>query len=55
MAKEEICTRNPKNATIQGVVVVPNVAPMSTPTACGKVTRPALTKPMTVRTVALDD
>ena len=31
------------------------VAPIRTPTACEKVTNPALTKPMTVRTVALYD
>ena len=47
--------RNPKIATNHGVEVVPKVAPMMTPTACEKVTNPALTKPMTVSVVAVED
>ena len=55
MAKAAIRRRNPKIATSHGVEVVPNVAPMMTPTACEKVTNPALTKPMTVSVVAVED
>jgi hypothetical protein len=36
-------------------VLVPKVAPMMTPTACANVTSPALTKPMTVNVVAVED
>jgi hypothetical protein len=55
MAKPEICRRKPKTATSHGVEVVPKVAPMMTPTACQNVTNPALTKPMMVRVVAVED
>ena len=55
MAKAEIRRRKPKIATSHGVEVVPKVAPMMTPTACAKVTNPALTKPMTVSVVAVED
>jgi hypothetical protein len=48
-------TRKPKIATSHGVEVVPKVAPMMTPTACEKVTSPALTKPITASVVAVDD
>jgi hypothetical protein len=48
-------TRKPKIATSHGVEVVPKVAPMMTPTACEKVTSPALTKPMTASVVAVED
>ena len=54
-AKAETLTRKPKIATSHGVEVVPKVAPMMTPTACEKVTNPALTKPMTVSVVAVED
>ena len=54
-AKAEIRRRKPKIATSHGVDVVPNVAPTMTPTACEKVTRPALTKPITVSVVAVED
>jgi hypothetical protein len=36
MAKAAIFTRKPKIATNRGGEVVPNVAPMMTPTACEK-------------------
>jgi len=48
-------TRKPKTATSQGVEVVPRVAPTMTPTAWEKLTKPALTKPMTVSVVAVED
>jgi hypothetical protein len=54
-AKAEIRKRKPNIATSHGVEVVPKVAPMMTPTACEKVTNPALTKPMTVSVVAVED
>ena len=54
-ATDETLTPKPRNATIQGVVVVPSVAPTMTPIACGRVTSPALTKPMTVRLAAVED
>jgi hypothetical protein len=54
-APAEMLTRKPKIATSQGVDVVPKVAPTITPTACEKVTNPALTKPMTVSVVAVED
>jgi len=54
-AADETRTRKPKIATSHGVDVVPKVAPMMTPTACVKVTNPALTKPMTVNVVAVED
>ena len=46
---------NPTSATSQPVVVVPKLAPMTTPIACEKVRMPALTKPMVARVVALED
>ena len=52
-AKAEIRRRNPNIATSHGVEVVPKVAPTMTPTACEKVTNPALTNPMTVSVVAV--
>ena len=54
-AAAEILKRRPKSATSQIVEVVPSVAPMIIPTACEKVTSPALTKPMTVRIAAVED
>jgi hypothetical protein len=54
-AAAEILKRKPKMATSQIVEVVPSVAPMIIPTACEKVTSPALTKPMTVRIAAVED
>jgi hypothetical protein len=47
--------RKPKIATSHGVDVVPSVAPMLIPSGWGNVIRPALTKPMTVTMVALED
>src|SRR5262249_56074372 len=54
-AAAEILKRRPKRATSQIVEVVPSVAPMIIPTACEKVTSPALTKPMTVRIARVED
>ena len=54
-AAAEILKRSPKIATNQIVEVVPSVAPVIIPTACVKVTSPALTKPMTVRMAAVED
>src|SRR5215472_10016755 len=54
-SKSNIRSRNPNIATSHGVEVVPKVAPMITPTDCAKVTNPALTKPMTVSVVAVED
>ena len=55
IANAEMRRRSPKIATSHGVEVVPKVAPMITPTACEKVTNPALTKPITVSVVAVED
>ena len=55
IAAEAMRTRRPNTATIHGVDVVPRVAPTMTPIACGKVTSPALTKPMTVSVAAVED
>ncbi len=55
MAAAEILKRSPNRATSQIVEVVPSVAPTIMPIACEKVTRPALTKPMTVRIAAVED
>src|SRR5262247_1295628 len=55
IAAEAILRRKPKTATSHGVEVVPSVAPMVIPIACENVTRPALTKPITVRMVAVED
>ncbi len=54
-AAAEILKRRPKRATSQIVEVVPSVAPTIIPTAWEKFTRPALTKPMTVRIAAVED
>jgi hypothetical protein len=51
----EVIEPRMKMATSQIVEVVPSVAPMIIPTACEKVTSPALTKPMTVRMAAVED
>src|SRR6516164_1661970 len=55
IANAEMRRRKPKIATSHGVEVVPKVAPTITPTACWKLTKPALTKPMTVSVVAVED
>src|SRR6516165_828535 len=55
IAAEAILRRKPKIATSHGVEVVPRVAPMLIAMACENVTRPALTKPITVRIVAVED
>ena len=54
-AAAEILKRKPKIATNQMVEVVPSVAPTIIPTACVKVTNPALTKPITVIMAAVED
>ena len=43
------------SATSQAVPVVPMFAPKTSASPCGKVSRPALTRPMVVIVVALDD
>jgi hypothetical protein len=48
-------TRTPMSATSQPVAVVPTFAPKTRPNPCGKVSRPALTRPIVVMVVALDD
>jgi hypothetical protein len=48
-------TLTPRSATSQPVPVVPMLAPKTTPIACGKVRRPALTSPIVVIVVALED
>jgi hypothetical protein len=45
----------PSSETIQPVLVVPTLAPTITPSAAGKESSPALTKPMVVMVVALED
>jgi hypothetical protein len=50
-----IFTRSPISETSHPVLVVPTAAPKITPTACAKVNNPALTKPMVITIVALDD
>jgi hypothetical protein len=55
IANAEMRRRNPNIATSHGVEVVPKVAPIMTPTACEKETNPALTNPMTVSVVAVED
>jgi hypothetical protein len=55
IANAEMRRRKPNIATSHGVEVVPKVAPMMTSTACVKVTNPALTKPITVNVVAVED
>src|SRR5262245_59360437 len=48
-------TRKPISATSHPVPVVPTFAPNTSPRPCGNVSRPALTRPMVVMVVALDD
>src|SRR5262249_22252023 len=48
-------TRTPISATSQPVPVVPTFAPKTSPSPCGNVSRPALTRPIVVMVVALDD
>src|SRR5579871_482457 len=48
-------TRTPMSATSQPVPVVPTLAPKTRPSPCGNVSKPALTRPMVVIVVALDD
>ncbi len=43
------------SATSHPVPVVPTFAPKTSPSPCGKVSRPALTSPIVVMVVALDD
>ena len=45
----------PKNATIQPVLVVPILAPITTLMACVKLSTPAPTKPMAATIVAVDE
>src|SRR5262245_15356081 len=48
-------TRTPMSAMSQPVPVVPMFAPNTSPRPCEKVSNPALTRPMVVIVVALDD
>src|SRR5262245_17615892 len=48
-------TRTPMSATSQPVPVVPTFAPNTRPSPCGNVSRPALTRPIVVIVVALED
>jgi hypothetical protein len=48
-------TRTPISATSQPVPVVPTFAPKTRPNPCGNVNKPALTRPIVVIVVALDD
>src|SRR5215831_18716731 len=48
-------TRTPKSAMSQAVPVVPTFAPNTSPKPCERVSNPALTRPMVVIVVALDD
>src|SRR5215831_792000 len=48
-------TRTPMSATSQAVPVVPTFAPNTSPRPWGKVSNPALTRPIVVIVVALDD
>src|SRR5215831_13067810 len=48
-------TRTPISATSQAVPVVPTFAPKTRPNPCGNVNKPALTRPIVVMVVALDD
>src|SRR5215469_7519936 len=48
-------TRTPMRAMSQPVPVVPTFAPNTNPRPCEKVSNPALTRPMVVIVVALDD
>ena len=45
----------PSSATIQPVIVVPRLAPKIMPSACGKLSNPAPTKPTAATVVALED
>ncbi len=54
-ASAEMFILKPNTATSHNVAVVPRFAPTTTATAWEKVTRPALTNPMTVRVAALED
>src|SRR5262249_29519363 len=45
----------PTSATSQPVPVVPTFAPKTRPSPCGNVNKPALTRPIVVMVVALDD
>src|SRR6516165_1182902 len=47
--------RTPKSATSHPVPVVPTLAPNTSPSPCGKVKSPALTRPIVVIVTALDD
>ena len=48
-------TRTPMSATSHPVPVVPTFAPKTRPNPCGNVNKPALTRPIVVIVVALDD
>jgi hypothetical protein len=48
-------TRTPMSATSQPVPVVPTLAPNTRANPCGNVSTPALTRPMVVMVVALED
>jgi hypothetical protein len=48
-------TRTPMSATSQPVPVVPALAPRTSPSPCGNVSKPALTRPMVVIVVAFEE
>src|SRR5690242_3856262 len=48
-------TRTPMSAMSHPVPVVPTLAPNTRPSPCGNVSKPALTRPIVVIVVALDD
>ena len=54
-ARPTMLNLRPSRETSHPVLVVPRLAPRMTPTACWKLNSPALTNPMVVRVVALDD
>ena len=54
-ARAETSALNPKMEMIQAVIVVPIFAPIITPIAWARVSRPALTNPTTITVVALED
>ena len=54
-ASIEISALKPNQETIHAVTVVPILAPMITPIACTKVSKPALTKLTTITVVADED
>ena len=54
-ATTEMLKRSPSSATSHPILVVPRFAPKMTPIDCENVSNPALTNPIVVSTVALED